>query len=152
MATLMTLVILSGGFDLSVGAVVALTGVAIAQLVDAGWNVWAATAVGLAVGPLVGFTNSLLITRVGINPLITTLGMLSIVRGLAFVLTGGLTGAILEEPFAFLGRGGFLGVPFPLVVFRLLSLHAWFALRVTPFGSRRYDVGANARDARRLWM
>jgi ribose transport system permease protein len=148
MATLMTLVILSGGFDLSVGAVVALTGVAIAQLVDAGWNVWAATAVGLAVGPLVGFTNSLLITRVGINPLITTLGMLSIVRGLAFVLTGGLTGAILEESFAFLGRGRFLGIPFPIVVFALVFLAAWFALRFTTFGRAIYAVGGNAEAAR----
>lgn len=148
MAVLMTLVILSGGFDLSVGAVVALTGVTVAQLVDAGWNVWLATAVGLAVGPLVGLTNSMLITRVGINPLITTLGMLSIVRGLAFVLTGGLTGAILDESFAFLGRGRLFGIPFPIVVFAIVFLAAWFALRFTTFGRAIYAVGGNAEAAR----
>src|SRR5260370_1030892 len=148
MGALMTLVTRAGGCGVSVGAVGALAGVAGAQLVGAGWNVWAATAVGLAVGPLVGFTNSLLIARVGINPLITTLGMLSIVRGLAFVLTGGLTGAILEESFAFLGRGRFLGIPFPIVVFALVFLAAWFALRFTTFGRAIYAVGGNFEAAR----
>ena len=111
MAIAMTMVIVSGGFDLSVGAVVALTAVTVAKIHDMDVNIWIAVAAGFAVGPIVGLANGLLVTKVGINPLITTLGTMSIVRGLAFVLTGGLTGTILDSGFAYIGRGEFLGVP-----------------------------------------
>ncbi len=107
----MTMVIVSGGFDLSVGAVVALTAVTVAKIHDMDVNIWIAVAAGFAVGPIVGLSNGLLVTKVGINPLITTLGTMSIVRGLAFVLTGGLTGTILDSGFAVIGRGEIVGVP-----------------------------------------
>lgn len=74
-------------------------------------GVWGAAGLGLLVGGLIGLINGLLVTRVGINPLITTLGMLSMVRGLAFVFSGGLSIAMLDKDFAQLGRGTVLGLP-----------------------------------------
>ena len=87
MAVVMTMVIVSGGFDLSIGAVVALSAVTIAKIHDLDVDIWIAVAAAFALGPIVGLANGLIVTKVGINPLITTLGTLSIVRGAAYVLT-----------------------------------------------------------------
>jgi ribose transport system permease protein len=148
MAIAMTMVIVSGGFDLSVGAVVALTAVTVAKFHDMDVNIWIAVAAGFAVGPIVGLSNGLLVTKVGINPLITTLGTMSIVRGLAFVLTGGLTGTILDSGFAVIGRGEFVGIPVPLVI-----LGGWFfiasvVMSYTRFGRDLYSIGGNAEASR----
>ena len=148
MAIAMTMVIVSGGFDLSVGAVVALTAVTIAKLVGEGVDIWVSVIVGFVLGPIVGLVNGLLITKVGINPLITTLGSMSIVRGMAFVLTGGLTGTIADPGFAYIGRGEFFEVPVPLLI-----LVGWFVVALvvmtsTRFGRDLYAIGGNAEASR----
>jgi ribose transport system permease protein len=148
MAIAMTMVIVSGGFDLSVGAVVALTAVTIAKIHDLDVDIWIAVAIGFAIGPLVGLVNGLLITKVGINPLITTLGSMSIVRGLAFVLTGGLTGTILDPGFAVIGRGDFVGIPIPLIIMLVWFAIALVVMTSTRFGRDLYSIGGNAEASR----
>lgn len=143
----MTLVIVAGGIDLSVGSIVALTGVAVAQLshsMPIGLAVIAALGIGIAVG----LFNGLAITKVGINPLIATLGTLSIARGLAFVFSGGLTQSITSQSFEFLGRGYVVGVPFQVIVMAaLFGLAAW-VMRSTVFGRSIYAIGGNPNASR----
>ena len=148
MAIAMTMVIVSGGFDLSVGAVVALTAVTVAKIHDMDVNIWIAVAAGFAVGPIVGLSNGLLVTKVGINPLITTLGTMSIVRGLAFVLTGGLTGTILDSGFAVIGRGEVVGIPVPLIILIIWFVIASIVMSYTRFGRDLYSIGGNAEASR----
>ena len=146
-AVAMTMVIVSGGIDLSVGSVVALSGVTVAQLSHQ-MPIGAAVVIALLVGLLVGVFNGIAITRVGINPLIATLGSLSIARGLSFVFSGGLTQSITDTSFAFLGRGFVLGVPFQVVVMvALFALAAW-VMSSTVWGRSIYAVGGNALASR----
>ena len=146
-AVAMTMVIVSGGIDLSVGSVVALSGVAVAQLSHQ-MPIGAAVVVALGIGLAVGAFNGLAITRAGINPLIATLGSLSIARGLSFVFSGGLTQSIDSVPFSFLGRGFVLGVPFQvLVMAALFALAAW-VMKSTVWGRSVYAVGGNALASR----
>jgi ribose transport system permease protein len=146
-AVAMTAVIISGGIDLSVGSVAALTGVVVAHLSHR-MPIGAAVVAALLVGAFVGFLNGVAITRIGINPLIATLGTLSIARGLSFVFSGGLTQTISDEGFAFLGRGFLLGVPTQvLLTAALFALAAWL-MRSTVIGRSLYAVGGNASAAR----
>lgn len=148
MAIAMTMVIVSGGFDLSVGAVVALTAVTVAKIHDLDVDIWIAVAAGFAIGPLVGLANGLLVTKVGINPLITTLGTMSIVRGMAFVLTGGLTGTIVDSGFAYIGRGEFYEIPVPLIILLIWFLIALVVMTSTRFGRDLYAIGGNPEASR----
>lgn len=146
-AVAMTAVIISGGIDLSVGSVAALTGVVVAHLSHR-LPIGAAVGAALLAGAFVGLLNGLAITRIGINPLIATLGTLSIARGLSFVFSGGLTQTISDEGFAFIGRGFVLGIPTQvLLTAALFALAAW-VLRSTVAGRSLYAIGGNASAAR----
>jgi ribose transport system permease protein len=151
-AIVMTFVIISGGIDLSVASVVALTGVVTVQLFGLGMPTGVAMLGGLMVGVVVGFINGYLITYLKINSLITTLGTMSIARGLAFVYSGGLTSSTSNETFGLLGRGfvSFLGVniPVPLVIMVILFILAFFILKYTIFGRNVYAIGGNAEASR----
>lgn len=147
MSVATTMVIVSGGIDLSIGSVVALSGVAAAQLSHF-MSIPQAVLLAVLAGVLVGYLNGLAITRLNINPLIATLGMLSIVRGFAFVFSGGLTQTILDEGFGFLGRGYVLGIPFQVIVMVILFLLTAWVMRWTTFGRSIYAVGGNAQAAR----
>jgi ribose transport system permease protein len=85
-----------------------------------------------------------LVTRVGINPLITTLGMLSVTRGLAFVFSGGLTEPMLDPNFGQLGRGYIAGLPVPVVVLIILVIASYIVMRYTNYGRAMYAIGGNA--------
>jgi ribose transport system permease protein len=143
----MTMVIVSGGIDLSIGSVVALTGVIIAYLshhVPMPFAIGAALLAGAAVGAL----NGAAISFARINPLITTLGTLSIVRGLAFAFSGGLTQTISDPSFQFLGRGLVLGAPFPAIVMVVLFVLTAWVMGWTVFGRNIYAIGGNAQASR----
>ena len=146
-AVAMTMVIVAGGIDLSVGSVVALSGVAVAQL-SHHYSIEMCVLAALLIGALVGAFNGVAVTRIGINPLIATLGTLSIARGLSFVFSGGLTQTIDSESFGFLGRGFVLGVPFQVIVMAILFVIAAFVMRATVFGRSIYAIGGNAQASR----
>ncbi len=146
-AVAMTMVIVAGGIDLSVGSVVALSGVTIAQLSHK-MPIGAAVAVALLVGVVVGTFNGLAITRAGINPLIATLGSLSIAHGMSLIFSSGLTQSIDSVPFAFLGRGFVAGIPFQVIVMAVLFALAAWVMKSTVFGRSIYAVGGNPLASR----
>jgi ribose/xylose/arabinose/galactoside ABC-type transport system permease subunit len=142
------LVLISGGFDLSVSGAVPLGGIIYVVASNAGHPMVVALALALLAGAGVGLVNGLIITRIGINPLVTTLATLSITTGLAFTVAKGLTIALENPDAAPLGNevGGM-----PLYVWTLiaLSIVAFLILRYTIFGRMLYSLGGN-REAARL--
>jgi ribose transport system permease protein len=139
-----TILLITGGVDISVGSVAALAGVVTSLLWDNGLlPVWVCVAVGLLCGAGVGCLNGFIVTRLKINSLITTLAMFSIIRGLAFVLTGGQMNQLNNEQIQFLGRGEIGPIPFSLIL--MLALYAIFILllRFTVFGRDLYAIGSN---------
>ncbi len=143
----MTMVIISGGIDLSIGSVVALTGVIIAQVAPH-TSVPVAVGAALLMGALVGAFNGAAVTFARINPLIATLGTLSIIRGLAFAFSGGLTQTISDPSFHFLGRGFVLGIPLPAIVMLILFVITAIVMGMTVFGRNIYAIGGNAQASR----
>jgi len=142
-----TMVIISGGIDLSIGPIVALAGVVVAQL-SQHVPMPVAILAALSAGAVIGAFNGAAVAFARINPFITTLATLSIVRGLAFIYSGNLTQSITNESFFFLGRGYVLGVPFlAIVMFILFALTAW-VMGWTVFGRNIYAVGGNAQASR----
>ncbi len=139
-----TMLMIGGGLDLSVGAVTALVGVITASM-QGTLGVWGAAAFGLLIGLLVGILNGVLVTRVGINPLITTLGMLSVVRGLGYVFSGGLSIPMLDKDFGQLGRGNIAGVPTLIVAVVIMFVIAAIVMHFTTYGRAMYAIGGNSR-------
>jgi ribose transport system permease protein len=143
------LAIISGGFDLSVSGVVPLGAVTFALLTNAGLNVPLAVIAVVAVGGLVGLANGLVVTKLGINPLITTLGTLSIGVGTAYSLSSGVTIPLAHPSAGVLADQAWAGVSYYLIAFIVLSIITFLMLRFTVFGRMLYAIGGN-REASRL--
>lgn len=154
----MTLVILSGGIDLSVGAVLALAGAVAAGVLKNGialpmfdaqleFTLAGAIVSGVGVGLLLGCFNGFVITRFRVPPFVATLGMLSIARGLTMLWTGGFPITGLGDRFGFLGTGLFIGVPMPVWITALLVGIFVVVTKRTRFGRYLYAVGGNERAA-----
>ena len=150
MAVGMTLVIVSGEFDLSVGSTMALAGVMGALAMSAFADVWVVGAVAaLATGALVGLVNGLLTTWLSIPSFLITLGSLSIGRGLALLVTGTRPVNILDERYyAIFGEGSLLGIPAPIVWTIVVVAAGIVLLHYSTFGRRIYATGGNASAAR----
>ncbi len=149
----MTIVMVMGDFDLSVGAMASLSGV-VAGVLFAPYGVTVAIVAALAAGVLGGILNGLLVAFVGILPFVATLGTLTIFGGFAFLISDGRTifGKDIPEPFSNFARGGVdvLGVSVPalsLVALGVLAL-VWFLLEQTTWGRRLYAIGGNMEAAR----
>ena len=112
----MTILLVSGAFDLSVGSTLALSGAVTAIWINSGLPIPLAIALGLSVGVLIGLINGLIITKIGINPFITTLGMMSLVRGLVLVVLGGKTISGLPASFTQIGQGKVWGIQYPILI------------------------------------
>lgn len=151
-ATGMTFVILTGGIDLSVGSILAVSGVIAAKL--SGYGLMVALPAALLVAALLGLINGLFITRLKIVPFIATLAMMIAARGLAYISTGEATATIekLSPTFRFLARGNIGIVPFPALLF--LSVLCIFAIvaHYSSFGQRVYAVGGNEEAARMMGL
>jgi rhamnose transport system permease protein len=143
----MTLVMITGGIDLSVGAIIALTAVVIGMLIQAGLGAWPGAFLGLGLGVLLGALNGLVITRVGLPPIITTLATLAIYRGVAYGISGARAFPI-PESLSVLGQG-YLGLlPVQLPLFLLVAAGVWVLLARTTFGRTLYALGVNETAAR----
>ncbi len=144
----MLLCLASGDFDLSVGSIVALAGVVCAVVMTSTGSVAAGVATGLAVGAVAGFVNGFVVAQLGINALITTLATMQIVRGFAYMTTGGDTVGINVESFYALGTGAWLGVPVPVWIMLLSFTVFGFLLSRTTFGRNTLAIGGNSEAAR----
>ena len=144
----MTLVIISGGIDLSVGPVAALSAVLGAAMLVAGVPIPLAIAGALATGVACGFVNGALIAWGGLQPFIVTLGGLSLYRALALIYTGGQPIFGLPDEFRALTNGNLMGIPNSVVIVGFLALVAWIILTKTPLGEYFMAVGGNPEAAR----
>jgi len=155
MAIGQTMVIITGGIDLSVGSLMAASSMLTARLLTVNnESAFIAVLCGLLFGLLLGTISGLIITRFRINPFITTLGMLSIGRGLTYLLATGIKGGVASnipvqnKTIIFLGSGYLGPVPFPVVLLILLVILATLFLKRTVPGRYIYAVGSNERSAR----
>ena len=143
-----TIIIVSGGIDLTVGSMIGLSVITVGALLTAGVPVIPAMLLTLLMGCLVGGINGLLIVKGRINPLIATLGMMSIIRGFAFVYSGGISHAIVSDEYGLLGRGRLVGVPVPIIAMLALYVIVWAIMKYTNFGHYVYAIGDNASACR----
>jgi ribose/xylose/arabinose/galactoside ABC-type transport system permease subunit/ABC-type sugar transport system substrate-binding protein len=144
----MTFVIITGGFDLSVGSTLALGGYVSSVALLAGYSTPAAVALGILSGAIVGFINGFIITKIKVNPLVTTLGTMTIVRGLVLVQTQGAVVTGFPQSFRQIGEGAFLGIFYPVIIFLVLLVIADLLLRNSRFLRQIYYVGGNEEAAR----
>ncbi|MEB0163032.1 ABC transporter permease, partial [Glaciimonas sp. CA11.2] len=159
-----TCVIITGGIDLSVGSVLALSGVVAALAVKAGVAVPLGMFLGILVGALCGAINGFFITNLKLPPFIATLGMMLVARGVALQITGARPVSGLGDAFGVLGNGAlfrivkettngfpdvvFPGIPYPVIIMVVLAVLVSIMLSRTTFGRHIYAVGSNAEAAR----
>jgi len=154
----MTLIILTGGIDLSVGSILALTGAVTASLLKfglefpelnlfVGFTLLGAILAGGLVGTGLGAFNGWMITKFRVPPFVATLAMLTIARGATMLWTGGFPVTGLGESFGFIGTGWFLGIPMPVWITAVVVGVAVLVVRRTKLGRYIYAVGGNERAA-----
>lgn len=146
----MSYAILTGGIDLSVGAVVALSGVVTAILLkNFNVNIYLSIAAGLAVGVISGATiGTMISSKIKMPPFIAGLAMMSIVRGVALIITGGRPIYDLPSYFSFIGGGTLFKIPFPVIIMFVIYIIAFINLKFTKTGISFYAVGGNEEAAR----
>ncbi|KZS50600.1 MULTISPECIES: ABC transporter permease [Rhizobium] len=143
----MTLVIISGGIDLSVGPTAAISAVITATMLVAGVPVPLAILAGLAIGAICGLVNGVLVAYAGLQPFIVTLGTLSTYRAIALIYTGGNPVLGVPAGFRSLFNGSLLGLPIPVIMVAVVALLAWVLLKKTPLGEYLLAVGGNEEAA-----
>jgi ribose transport system permease protein len=147
MALGMTMIIIAGGIDLSVGSILAMGGVLGCKAMESGLPVPVGILAGILAGLICGLVNGFLITRLQIAPFIVTLGTLGMLRGLTLILTNGLPVHRLPPGFAFLGEGSLLGVPFVLWLLVFCGAIVHVLLEHTRLGRYAFAIGSNVDAA-----
>lgn len=147
----MTFLIIAGGIDLSVGSANAVTGVICALTVaKAGFPVPVGILIGILSGGFIGLINGLLVTKINLPPLLATLGMMVVLRGGAFLITGGHTVYGVPKNYLWLGRGYVLkAIPVPVLFMIVIFLIYFFIQRKTKFGLYLYAIGGDRIASRR---
>jgi ribose/xylose/arabinose/galactoside ABC-type transport system permease subunit len=144
-----TFVILTDGIDLSLGSVVAITGVIAACFAHPNtYPLIVPICMGILGGLVIGAFNGWIITRCNVAPFIVTLGMMTIARGGALVISKGRPVSDLADSFNFIGGGDIFGIPLPVLILGLLFLFSYLTLKKTKFGRYIYAVGGNEEAAR----
>ncbi len=145
----MTFVILTGGIDLSVGAILALSSALTAGMIVSGMDPILAIIIGCLLGGVMGVINGLLITKGKMAPFIATLATMTLFRGLTLVYTDGnpITGLGDNRLFQLFGRGYFLGIPVPAITMLITFVILYIILQKTPFGRKTYAIGGNEKAA-----
>jgi ribose transport system permease protein len=144
-----TLVILSGGIDLSVGSVFACAGIAGGLVFQATGNLWLTLAATLLTGAALGSLNGLFVSQLRVPPFIATLGMLGMARGLALILSRGIPIFGLSKEYLWIGQGKLFDlVPIPTLILLGVFALVYFIARYTRFGRFTYAAGSNAEAAK----
>ncbi|OPH60041.1 ribose ABC transporter permease [Paenibacillus ferrarius] len=145
----MTFIIISGGIDLSVGAIVALSAAVMGELVvNQGVNPYIGLLIPLVIGVAVGWIHGVVITKFNINPFIVTLGAMTIWRGAALVFVQGRTIYGLPDAITWLGQGYVGPIPVAVLLTAVVYLVAWFLLTRTKIGMYTYSIGGNEKASR----
>lgn len=144
----MTFVILTGGIDLSVGSILAISGASAAYIVKTTGNVFLGIASALVIGALIGLLNGLIISRGKLQAFIATLATMTIFRGVTYVFTNGIPISGLGKTFMVIGNKRFFGIPVPVILTILTFLGAWYLLTQTKFGRYIFALGGNEDSAR----
>jgi len=157
----MTFVIITGGFDLSVGSTFAFGGLVVGLLLQSGWGVFPAVCASVAAGVGIGMFNGFVITKVRVNPFVTTLGTMTIIRGIVLLATQGASITGFPPAFEALGQGKIAGIFYPVLIMLAFLLVADLLLRNSRFLRQIYYVGGNEEAAKlsginvdrvRIWM
>ena len=146
----LTLVMIMGGLDISIGGNIAFTSCLVAYLynLENGPATGIIILIALLLGATIGSFNGLLITKLDLNPIITTLGTMAITRGMGYVLTKSRSILILENVVGFIGRGTIVKIPFPLLLFILTYVVLTIVMGRAKFGRKIYCIGANQEAAK----
>lgn len=154
----MTVVLLTGGIDLSQGAVITLGSIVAGYFLTQTTLPWpVAFVAGLATGAVIGLVNAFMVAKVRLPPAIATYGMLWVGKGLAFAVMGASPFYGFCDPYRYMGRGVTLGIPAPIWIMVLIVIAVYLMLRYTTFGRNIYALGANPRAAqasgiRTMWV
>ena len=144
----MTVVLIGGHIDLSIGSVLALTGVVVGKFMRAGTPIPLAIAFGILMGVVVGFINGYVVVTYKIPSMIATLGMMYIVRGIVYVITKGQPIYPFPDSFNQIGQGYYLGLPFSMYIALVVLFVGDFLLKRMTFGRSVMAVGGNLETAR----
>ena len=144
----MTFVILTAGIDLSVGSIVAVSGVTAVLVAITGMPAVVAVLAGVLAGAIAGLVNGALSAYLSLAPFIVTLGLMTFLRGLAYTMTEGQPIVDSSLSFRDLGNGYIAGIPAPVIVMLVVYLISWFVLERTKYGRHVYAVGGNPEAAR----
>ena len=143
----MTFVILTGGIDLSVGSILAITGAVVATLISGGMNVFLAVIIGIIIGGAAGVLNGFIISKGKVQPFIATLATMTLLRGYTLVFTDGKPISIGTSEsahiFSKIGSGYFLGIPIPVYIMIFVFALSYYILKHTPIGRYVFALGGN---------
>ena len=143
----MTLVIISGGIDLSVGSIFAFSAVVMASIVKEG-KVFLGIILGLLIGAIMGLFNGIVISKGKIQPFIVTLATMAIGRSLTLAYTQGIPISLFPNSFRFIGRGDILGIPVPVIIMFGVFFLVLYILKKTKLGLYIYSIGGNEEATR----
>jgi len=144
----MTFVILTGGIDLSVGSILAISGAVAAFLMKSTGNVFISILAALILGACIGAINGIIISRGKLQAFIATLATMTIFRGVTYVFTNGIPISGLGKSFMVIGNKRFFGIPLPIIITLIAFLGAWYLLTQTKYGRYVYALGGNEDSAR----
>ncbi len=147
MALGMTIIIITGGIDLSVGSILGLAGLLGTMAMEAGTSIITGVAIGIVTGLICGFLNGFMITQLKIAPFIVTLGTLGIYRGAALIISNGLPVHNVPRAFSFLGEGTVLGIPFVLWLLVICGVAVHIILEHTRLGRYAFAIGSSPAAA-----
>lgn len=144
-ATTMTLVLIQGCIDISVGGIMALTGMVCALMLKSGVPTVIAIITAFLLGVLCGAFNGMMVSKAKINSMITTLSTMSIFRGIAYLSNDGISIVINDAPFKWIGRGYIGALPFIIMLMIVIFVIIWYVSKNTAFGRKVYATGSNLR-------
>jgi ribose transport system permease protein len=144
----MTFVVITGGIDLSVGSLLALTGCVAMTIIDKINGDFIGITAGILVGAICGAVTGITVSRFRVPPFIATLAGLTVYRGLSLVITKGLPIVKFEGSFRFIGQGAIAGIPVPVIIMVIVVIVMQLILSRTAFGAYIYAVGGNEEAAR----
>ncbi len=142
-AAVLTMVLISGEIDFSIGGNIGLTSVIAAILIRSGVDGWIVVLLCLLLGCAIGIFNGFLVTVVGVNSIIATVGTMSVWRGLAYTFADGQSIMAMDPVIDFLGRGKVFKVPFPIILFVIIFAICYVVMNLSKWGRKIYAIGVN---------